>query len=45
MTGPIHTNFPGVTVQQHRAVGDVGSSPQATISLRTMTGSIKPYQR
>jgi DUF4097 and DUF4098 domain-containing protein YvlB len=45
MTGSIHTNFPGVTVQHHQAVGDVGSAPQATIALRTMTGSIKLYQR
>ncbi len=45
MTGSIRTNFPGVTVQHHHAVGDVGSSPQATISLRAVTGSIKLYQR
>lgn len=49
-TGSINTNFPGVTVQHHRVVGadasgDVGSSPQATVSLRTNTGSINLYQR
>jgi DUF4097 and DUF4098 domain-containing protein YvlB len=45
VTGSFHTNFPGVTVQHHHAVGDVGSAPQATISLRAVTGSIKLYQR
>jgi len=45
MTGSIRTNFPSVTVQHHHAVGDVGSAPQATISLRAVTGSIKLYQR
>jgi DUF4097 and DUF4098 domain-containing protein YvlB len=45
MTGSIHTNFPGVTVQHRHTAGDVGSSPQETISLRTVTGSIKLYQR
>jgi DUF4097 and DUF4098 domain-containing protein YvlB len=48
MTGSLRTNFPGVTVQHligHQAIGDVGSSPQATISLRTVTGSIQLYQR
>jgi hypothetical protein len=45
ITGSLHMNFPGVTVQQHHAVGDVGSSPQATSSLRAVTGSIKLYQR
>ena len=49
-TGSINTNFPGVTVQHHQvagadASGDVGSSPQATVSLRTNTGSINLYQR
>jgi hypothetical protein len=48
-TGSINTNFPGVVVQ-HREVtgadahGDVGGSPQATITLRTSTGSINLYQ-
>jgi DUF4097 and DUF4098 domain-containing protein YvlB len=48
-TGSINTNFTGVVVQ-HREVtgadahGDVGSSPQATITLRTSTGSINLYQ-
>ena len=48
MTGSFHTNFPGLEVQHlmgHQASGDVGSTPQATVSLRTMTGSIKLYQR
>jgi len=49
-TGSINTNFPGVTVQHHQVVGanafgDVGTSPQATVSLRTNTGSINLYQR
>ena len=49
-TGSINTNFPGVTVQHRQVVGadasgDVGSSPQATVSLRTNTGSINLYQR
>jgi hypothetical protein len=48
-TGSINTNFPGVTVQHQgmgaNASGDVGSSPQATVSLRTNTGSINLYQR
>jgi hypothetical protein len=48
-TGSINTNFPGVVVQHRQVVGsdahgDVGSSPQATISLRTSTGSINLYQ-
>jgi hypothetical protein len=48
-TGSINTNFPGVVVQ-HREVtgadahGNVGSSPQATITLGTNTGSINLYQ-
>lgn len=48
MTGALHTTFPGVTVQHfigHQASGDVGTAPQAMISLRTVTGSIKLYQR
>jgi hypothetical protein len=49
-TGSINTNFAGVMVQPHQftgadAHGDVGSSPQATVSLRTNTGSINLFQR
>lgn len=49
-TGSINTNFPGVAVVHRQFVGadahsDVGSSPQATIRLRTNTGSINLYQR
>jgi hypothetical protein len=48
-TGSINTNFPGVTVQHQgmgaNVSGDVGSSPQATVSLRTNTGSINLNQR
>lgn len=48
-TGSINTNFPGVVVERHQftgadAHGDVGSTPQATITLRTNTGSINLYQ-
>lgn len=48
-TGSINTNFPTVTVQHHQFVGadaqsDVGNAPQATITLRTNTGSINLYQ-
>lgn len=48
-TGSINTNFPGIVVQHRQVVGsdahgDVGSSPQATITLRTSTGSINLYQ-
>jgi hypothetical protein len=48
-TGSINTNFPGIVVQHQQmtgaqAHGDVGSSPQATITLRTTTGSINLYQ-
>lgn len=48
--GSINTNFPGAIVQPHQftgayAHGDVGSSPQATVSLRTNTGSINLFQR
>jgi len=48
-TGSINTNFPGVVVQHRQVVGsdahtDVGSLPQATITLRTSTGSINLYQ-
>ena len=49
-TGSINTNFPGVNVQHRQMVGadasgDVGSSPQATVILRTNTGSVNLYQR
>jgi hypothetical protein len=49
-TGSINTNMLGVVVQHHQmtgtdAHGDVGASPQATITLRTSTGSINLYQR
>ena len=49
-TGSINTNFPAVLVQHRQFVGadahsDVGSAPQATISLKTNTGSINLYQR
>jgi Toastrack DUF4097 len=48
-TGSINTTFPGVTVQHHQFVGadahsDVGNTPQATITLRTNTGTINLYQ-
>lgn len=48
-TGSINTNFPGVTIQHHQFMGadvhsDVGSAPQATITLTTNTGSINLYQ-
>ena len=44
-TGSINTDFAGVTVLHRQimgadAQGDVGSAPQATISLKTNTGSI-----
>lgn len=47
--GSINTNFPGIVVQRHQvtgadAHGNVGGSPQATITLRTSTGSINLYQ-
>ncbi len=49
-TGSINTNFPGVTVQHRQFVGadaqsDVGAAPQATLSLKTNTGSINLFQR
>jgi hypothetical protein len=49
-TGSINTNFSGVFVQHRQMVGadasgDVGSSPQATVTLRTNTGSVNLYQR
>lgn len=48
-TGSINTNFPAVVVVHRQFVGadihsNVGSSPQATIILRTNTGSINLYQ-
>jgi hypothetical protein len=48
-TGSINTNFPGIVVQHPQmtgadAHGDVGASPQATLILRTTTGSINLYQ-
>ncbi|HEV2583933.1 MAG TPA: DUF4097 family beta strand repeat-containing protein [Ktedonobacteraceae bacterium] len=48
-TGSINTNFPGIVVQHRQVVGsdahaDVGSLPQATITLRTSTGSINLYE-
>lgn len=49
-TGTITTNFVGVTVQHRQVVGadaqgDVGTSPQAEVSMRTNTGSINLFQR
>jgi hypothetical protein len=48
-TGSINTNFPAVNVQPHQftgadAHGDVGNAPQATVSLRTNTGSMSLSQ-
>ncbi len=48
-TGSINTNFPGIVAQHNQMTGadmhgDVGASPQATITLRTSTGSINLYQ-
>jgi hypothetical protein len=48
-TGSINTNFPGVVVMHRQFTGadahsDVGSAPQATITLTTNTGSINLYQ-
>ena len=48
-TCSIYTNFPGVVVTHRQFTGadahsDVGSAPQATITLRTNTGSINLYQ-
>lgn len=47
--GSISTTFPGVIVQHTQVVGasihsDVGSAPQATVTLRTNTGSISLNQ-
>lgn len=49
-TGSINTNFPGILVQHYQmtgadAHGDVGASPQVTLTLSTSTGSINLYQR
>jgi hypothetical protein len=49
-TGSITTTFPGVTVQHSEvagadAQGDVGLSPQATVSMTTNTGSINLWKR
>jgi Putative adhesin len=48
-TGSITSDFPGVTVDHPNftgavAHGDVGNSPQATVTLRTNTGSIYLHQ-
>ena len=48
-TGSINTTFQGVVVTHRQFTGadahsDVGSAPQATITLRTNTGSINLYQ-
>jgi hypothetical protein len=48
-TGSINTNFPGIVVQPRQLTGadvrgNVGGSPQATITLSTSTGSINLYQ-
>jgi Toastrack DUF4097 len=48
-TGSINTNFPSIVVQHRQVVGadaqgDVGGSPQATMTMRTSTGSINLYQ-
>jgi hypothetical protein len=48
-TGSITSDFPGVTVNHPNftgavAHGDVGSSPQAMVTLRTNTGSINVHQ-
>lgn len=48
-TGTINTDFPGVAVEHHQFTGadahsDVGGAPQATITLRTNTGSINLHQ-
>jgi hypothetical protein len=48
-TGTINTNFSGVHVQPHQftgadAQGDGGSTPGATVTLRTNTGSITLYR-
>jgi DUF4097 and DUF4098 domain-containing protein YvlB len=48
-TASISSNFPGVNVQKHNAVsseahGDVGSSPNAQVTLKTNTGSIELHR-
>ena len=48
-TGAINTNFPEVVVIDRQFTGadahsDVGGAPQATITLKTNTGSINLYQ-
>ena len=48
-TGSINTNFPGVVVVQHQFTGaeahsDVGSAPQATITMTTISGSVNLNQ-
>jgi DUF4097 and DUF4098 domain-containing protein YvlB len=48
-TGSITSNFPGVIVEHPNFTGavahsDVGSSPQATVTMRTNTGSINLHQ-
>lgn len=48
-TGSINTTFPGMAVTHRQFTGadahsDVGGAPQATITLRTNTGSINLYQ-
>lgn len=48
-TGSISSDFPGVSVQHPNFTGavahsDVGSSPQATVTLSTNTGSITLHQ-
>lgn len=47
--GSINTNFSGISVQHNQTIGasasgDVGSSPRATITLKSNTGSINLYQ-
>jgi hypothetical protein len=48
-TGAINTDFPGVAVEHRQFTGadahsDVGSTPQATVTMRTNTGSINLLQ-
>ena len=48
-TGSITSDFPGITVQQRNFTGgvahsDVGSSPQATVTMSTNTGSINLHE-
>src|SRR5215467_10178123 len=48
-TGSINSDFPGVNVQHSNFTGgnvnsDVGSSPGATVTLKTDTGSISLHQ-